>query len=212
MKIGINGGSFNPVHNGHIKLCREFLSLVPLDRIFMIPVSFPPHKQVSFLASGEDRMNMLRLALEDEKNIEPCGMELRRGGKSYTVDTVNAFEKIYPDGEFFLIMGADMFLTLEEWKDAGTLIEKCGICTAARDDAEVEGLLEHAEKIGVSRERLYVSDMEKMDVSSTMIRRLAAERKSLRGYVPESVERYIYSNNLYCQEGWEDRDPSRVNE
>ena len=161
MKIGINGGSFNPVHNGHIKLCREFLSLVPLDRIFMIPVSFPPHKQVSFLASGEDRMNMLRLALEDEKNIEPCGMELRRGGKSYTVDTVNAFEKIYPDGEFFLIMGADMFLTLEEWKDAGTLIEKCGICTAARDDAEVEGLLEHAEKIGVSRERLYVSDMEK---------------------------------------------------
>ena len=114
MRIGIYGGAFNPVHKGHIKLAEEVKTKALLDKIIIMPSGQSPHKSSSSLVESEHRLEMCRLAFEGEDYII-SDLEIKRQGKSYTVDTVTELKKIYPDDEFYLIMGSDMLLCFHKW-------------------------------------------------------------------------------------------------
>ena len=117
MRTGVFGGTFNPVHNGHIHLARTYFDALRLDRMLVIPTCLPPHKPGEQLADGADRLAMCRLAFDGLPGFEASDIELRRGQKSYTVDTLEQLAKEYPDDGFYLIMGSDMFLTLTGWRE-----------------------------------------------------------------------------------------------
>lgn len=196
-KIGIFGGSFNPIHNGHLRLCDMMAKQAGLTLTLLVPVNLPPHKEGGALASAEHRLQMVRLAVQNQPDIEVSEIELRRKGKSYTIDTVEELEKQYPDAQLYLIMGADMFLTLDRWKDGDRLAKKCGICTMAREEYSRADLLEKAEALQIPSTRLFISHEEKIDLSSTLIRERIRQGEKITGLVPEVVERYIAEHHLY---------------
>ena len=117
MRIGIYGGTFNPIHAAHVHLVREFIKRLSLDRVILIPTGTPPHKATHQLASGADRIEMCRLAAADiaECPVTVSDIEVLRTGKSYTADTMTELKAQYPDDELFLLMGEDMFCTVEKW-------------------------------------------------------------------------------------------------
>lgn len=117
MRIGIYGGTFNPIHSAHVHLVREFIKRLSLNRVILIPTGTPPHKATHQLASGADRIEMCRLAAADiaECPVTVSDIEVLRTGKSYTADTMTELKAQYPDDELFLLMGEDMFCTVEKW-------------------------------------------------------------------------------------------------
>lgn len=196
-KIGIFGGSFNPVHNGHIAICEGIARIAGLDRVLLIPVASPPHKGEGEMVSGEHRLAMLRLATEGHPHLEVSDLELRRGGKSYTVDTLFALRQQHPDGQFYLLMGADMFLTLHQWKNFEQLIQQCVICTMVRGSDDEERLRRYAQEISLPGERLLIAPMERMDVSSTLVRTLCRRGEDVGDFVPPKVKDYLAEHHLY---------------
>ena len=191
MKLGIFGGTFNPVHCGHIELVRHFAELAGLDKVLLIPTNIPPHKASRDLLSGETRFEMCCLAVEGDEKIEVSDVELRRDGGSYTIDTLKEIEKQYPDAQLYLIMGADMLMCLDSWRDYRGIIDRCVICAAARNDDSVEELVAKARSLDIPEGRVIISDEEIMTVSSTQIRENIKNSISVRGLVPCTVEEYI---------------------
>ena len=114
MKIGIFGGTFNPVHQGHVHLAQQCVEELKLDKLLVIPTKQPPHKQVQELASGEHRAQMCRLAFAEIPQAQVSEMELHREGKSYTADTLTQLKQQFPQAQFYLIVGGDMFLTFHQ--------------------------------------------------------------------------------------------------
>lgn len=197
MKLGIFGGTFNPIHSGHIELVKHFAGLAGLDKVLLIPTKIPPHKISPDLLSSEIRLEMCALAVEGEDKIEVSDIELRREGNSYTIDTLKALEKIYEGAEFYLIMGADMLLCLDSWRDYRGIIERCVICAAARNGNTVRELKHKAKTLGIPENRVIISDEEIITVSSTQIRENIKKGDGIGGLVPDAVEKYISDNKLY---------------
>lgn len=197
MKLGIFGGTFNPIHSGHIELVKHFASLAGLDKVLLIPTKIPPHKVSPDLLSGETRLEMCSLAVRGEDKIEVSDIELRREGHSYTIDTLKALEKLYDGAQLYLIMGADMLLCLDTWRDYQGIIDRCVICAAARNDSTVQELKLKARMLGIPENRVIISDEEIMTVSSTQIRENIKKGDSIKGFVPDAVAKYIADNKLY---------------
>lgn len=197
-KIGILGGTFDPPHNGHIRLAREWGSRLSLDRFLMIPTGTSPHKDAAS-ASAEDRLEMCRMAAEETDGLmEACDFEVKRSGqKSYSVLTLAAMRERYPDSELFMIMGADMFVTLESWYDFDRLRTLATFCTMPREGVTFEQLEAHRLHLRDAGCRGLVADVPRMDVSSTEIRRRISEGLPITGMVPAGVERFIYAKGLY---------------
>ena len=107
-KLGVFGGTFNPIHNGHLSLCTQICDALGLSKVLLIPTAIPPHKRVDGLADGRHRLAMCRLAVQGDPRFFVCDLELRRQGNSYTADTLRELEEIYPNTRFFLLMGTDM--------------------------------------------------------------------------------------------------------
>ena len=196
-RIGILGGTFNPLHSGHIALAREFVGMAGLSKILLIPTAMPPHKEAADLAGEADRLNMCRLVSQEDGLFEASDIEQRRGGKSYTADTLDELKNIYPDTEFCLIVGADMFVTLGSWHRSRDILNSAIICSAARDEFSLRQMRNYAQKIGLAEERYILSSMPRLDISSTDIRQRVKDGKSIKGLVPKTVEDYIYENKLY---------------
>lgn len=197
MKLGIFGGTFNPIHCGHIELVKHFAELAGLDKVLLIPTKIPPHKVSPDLLSGETRFEMCTLAVQGEDKIEVSDLELRREGHSYTIDTLKALEEIYEGAQLYLIMGADMLLCLDSWRDYQGIIERCVICAAARNDSTANELRLKARALGIPEGRVIISDEEIMTVSSTQIRENIRGGGSIAGLVPDAVAKYIADNELY---------------
>ena len=208
MKLGIFGGTFNPVHLGHINASLEFYDAVRLDKMLVIPDRIPPHKSDNTVGA-EHRLNMLHLVYDDKavigtRNIEISEVELKREGKSYTVVTLRELKKEYPDAKLFLYTGSDMFYTLENWREGSTILGMCSVYTAAREENEYGKLTEKAEyyKDTYGTECI-VSDAPPLVVSSTEIRNcLAAQsdkinRNFTNNLLTDDVIRYIMKNRLY---------------
>ena len=197
MRTGVFGGTFNPVHNGHIHLARTYFDALRLDRMLVIPTCLPPHKPGEQLADGADRLAMCRLAFDGLPGFEASDIELRRGQKSYTVDTLEQLAKEYPDDGFYLIMGSDMFLTLTGWREWRRICELAVICAGARDTALRGRLADCKRSLEAQGARCELVELNPLPISSTLVRGRAREKKPLGGLVPPEVAAYIDSYGLY---------------
>ncbi|WP_283607183.1 nicotinate-nucleotide adenylyltransferase [Faecalispora anaeroviscerum] len=195
-KLAMFGGTFNPIHNGHLHMVQGFRERLGLDRVLLIPSRVPPHKAADDLADAKDRLEMCRLA------AEPCGLavsdlELRRDGPSYTVDTLRQLHKANPDAELYLLMGADMFLTLEHWFKSEELLRLARMCAVPREESSKSELLAYAKHLNSMGARTHVEDLPLLPVSSTLVRERIVQGLSIAGLVPEAVEEYIIRHHLY---------------
>lgn len=198
MNIGIFGGAFNPVHNGHIHLADNYFSALHLDKIIFIPTSVPPHKTARNLASAQDRIHMLELALSDRENYEVSTIEFERAGKSYTYDTLQALKRIYPDSKFFLIIGADQFMTFHHWYRFKEILEMVTICTSAREDEAEKGkMLDYAKTLDELDGKYYISDQPVLKLSSSDVRQKVKDGQDISFLVPAKVCDYISEKRLY---------------
>ncbi|MBQ4313323.1 MAG: nicotinate-nucleotide adenylyltransferase [Clostridia bacterium] len=195
-KIAMLGGTYDPIHNGHIALGRHFADLLGLDRVLIVPTRVPPHKEAT--ATPQDmRLEMCRLAALEDERMEASDIELRRDGLSYSYLTVCSLREMYKDAELYLIIGADMFMSLETWYKYDLLKELVTFCAVPRDDVSASELRDHAARLEAEGARTIISDGMKMDISSTEIRDALAKGESIEGKVPERVEWYILANGLY---------------
>ena len=198
MKTGVFGGTFNPVHKGHIMLAEYCMDSVGLDRIIMIPTAVPPHKISNNLASENDRLNMCKLACRGKENFSVSDIEIKRQGKSYTYETLTQLKEIYPDDHLYTIMGADMFLTLNRWKNPEIIFEKSSIITIPRDEENKHELENFYNKVlkamGASS---VILPNPVMSVSSTFIRENLDDFNLISDMLDKGVYDYIIKNNLY---------------
>ena len=195
-KILILGGTFNPIHNGHVSLMLNTKKELSIEKGVLIPSYSPPHKTDGGLISCDHRFNMCRLAAE-ENGFFVSDIEILRKEKSYTIDTLNELKNQKPDTEIFFLCGADMFLTLLKWYDYENLKKLAVFCTAPRGENSYETVLKHKETIENSGGQAVVFDFPVLDISSTMIRKKIQNGEDVSEFVPRNVEKYIYENKLY---------------
>ena len=196
-RIAMFGGTFNPIHNAHINLALAFIKKLKLDKLLLIPTGVPPHKTDLDIIYGEHRLNMCRLAVQDYKKIEVSDIEVKRGGKSYTADTLRQLKEIYPDSEFFVIMGADMYMTLDTWHEPDTIFSLATVCTVPRNNDELEQLNAKESEYSKRGCKTIILDLKKSDISATKIRKTVFNDGVITKYVDPKVEKYIYANYLY---------------
>lgn len=197
-KIAVLGGTFNPIHNGHMHIAKQYAGRLGVDKVLLIPTYQPPHKRVLNLASAEDRLQMCRLAAGESK-FEACGMEICRQGRSYTSDTLRELKALYPDSELYLITGEDMFLTFEEWHDPETIFRLAVLCAAPRSANGLAPLLHYAELLEQKGAKTVIENIEYLPISSTMVRDAVKNGQSIAGLVPPLVAEYIVKNKLYLE-------------
>ncbi len=197
MKIGILGGTFNPVHNAHIKMANEALLKFNLDRIMFLPNCIPPHKELEGSATNKHRIEMLKIALGNNDKFFISDYELKKGGKSYSYDTISHFIK---DGnEYVFIIGADSFYQVLSWKNAEKLIKLCRFLVVGRkyNDKNLKTEIDLFNK-KYKTDFVYL-EMELMDISSTDIRDRIKSGSSVDGMIDKKVEEYIIKNSLYTK-------------
>lgn len=180
VKTGIFGGSFNPIHNGHISLARQLLERAGLDEVWLMVSPQNPLKQESDLLDDEQRMTMVRLALENEPNIIASDYEMHLSKPSYTWNTLQALTKEFPDHEFVLLIGGDNWALFDKWYHSGDILKNYQVVVYPRRGAEggLEGL-------------------KLIDISSTEIRQRIKEGRGIRRMVPKAVADYIKEKRLY---------------
>ena len=197
MRILVFGGTFNPVHNGHVQMLKKAQEVISPDLTLVIPTFLPPHKSVSddFLSSG-DRLNMCKLAFDLLENTEVSNIEIEAKEKSYSVITFSKLHKIYPDAEFVMLCGADMFLTLKTWYKYDELIKLTAFCALPRKEG-VNELKKYAEIVENDGGKCIVIDETVTDISSTEIRQRLIKNEDISQFVPDKVCEYIENNNLF---------------
>ncbi len=199
-KIAIYGGTFNPIHNGHVHLAKQFSLLLGIDRVLLIPTRVPPHKSAPNLVPAADRLAMCEFAARDAL-FAVSDMELRREGLSYTADTLIALKKEHPDDELYLLMGEDMFLTVQDWNRPEVLYSLATLCAAPRSTEGMQRLLDHARVLEQYGAKTAVRDIEYLPISSTMVRGAVQNGESISALVPPGVEEYIKEHHLYMERG-----------
>lgn len=196
--IGIFGGTFNPVHKGHIKLLKSVMKSVDFDRVIVLPDRIPPHKQADDLASGKDRLNMCKLAFGSIDRVEVSDWELRQSGKSYSVVTLRHFKRLYPNDKLFFIMGSDMLLSFHEWYCYEEILSLASIiCISREHGATVEKLKDYANNLTKKCGEVVIVETEPFETSSTEIREKLKKGLDCSCYLNENVVQYITANNLY---------------
>lgn len=195
-RVGLFGGSFDPVHNGHLAAARRAREAGELDAVVFIPAAVSPLKVGRMVAPDEDRLAMLRLAIADEAAFSVSDYEIAKAGVSYTIDTVRHFEAAWPDARFILIIGADSLATLHRWREARALVDRCEILTLARPGWTVDCVPGFDEAVAARLLAGVVADFSQ-DVSSSEVRRRLAAGRSASGLVPAAVADYIRRRNLY---------------
>jgi nicotinate-nucleotide adenylyltransferase len=198
-KIGVFGGSFDPVHLGHLTIAQDAVEQLELDRLIFVPAAVPPHKQEKRLADGRYRFDMLRLATESNLSFEVSDLELRRGGVSYTIDTISQLQAEHPGADLFFIIGLDSLAELHLWYKIDEILERCTVVPLARGGEDPERV---AGEIRLSKDwknRLLqrMIHIHEVEISSSEIRMRLAEGLSIRYLVPPEVEMYIAEHGVY---------------
>ena len=198
MRVGIYGGTFSPVHNGHVAAAKAFMEQMWLDILYIIPTGVSPHKTMKGDATAADRLEMCRLAFADMEGVIVSDLEIKREGKSYTVDTLR--ELYDPDGRLFLLMGTDMLLTLDRWREPEEIFRLCYPVYIRRENDDslegsiVEKITSYQQKYGKVVRRIVAPAIE---ISSTDVRAAVAEGFPIEGAVPKAVAAYIREHDLY---------------
>ena len=198
MRVGIYGGTFSPVHNGHVAAAKAFMEQMWLDILYVIPTGVTPHKDMKGNATAADRLEMCRLAFEGVEGVIVSDLEMKREGKSYTVDTLR--ELYDPEGRLFLLMGTDMLMTLDQWREPDEIFRLCYPVYVRREtDGEldapiVEKIKSYQDNYGKVVRRIVTPAIE---LSSTDVRTAVAEGFPIEGAVPPAVAAYIRERGLY---------------
>ena len=197
MKIAIFGGSFNPIHNAHIKLAQRFIDENCLDEVYFVPTYTTPLKDNSAVISAEHRLYMCKLALKGYDKLLVSDVEIKRKGTSYSCDTIAHFKEQFPDAQLFFIMGADMFMTLESWRNFEYIFDNVTILSAPRDDDDYSDLLNKLCEYKKYSCKAHISKEYIEDLSSTMLRDMIKNNLDVSDYMNNAVIEYITQNNLY---------------
>ncbi|HEX4209185.1 MAG TPA: nicotinate-nucleotide adenylyltransferase [Candidatus Binataceae bacterium] len=212
MRVGLYGGSFNPIHFGHLRAAEEDREVLGLDLLYFIPAASPPHKQDGHLAAADQRLNMVRLATKGNRHFMVSDAEIRRSGRSYTIDTVRHFkETMRAQAELHLIMGADQFNELETWKSSDELVKLCHLVVHTRP--LVEGSQASHASLATVKHFGYVREDDHyvhpggytlafitttfLPISATLIRHKIAAQESVRYLLPDDVTDYIRRHKVY---------------
>ncbi len=187
-RVGILGGTFDPPHNGHIAIANAALGELGLDKVLFIPVGVPPHKPRQIMASSNDRIQMLRLAIENYSHFEISRIEIDRPGPSYTADTLEQLGALYSETELILIIGSDNISEIEGWHEPDRIFGLATIAAANRPGFTPAG--KYVRKI------IYF-EMPPSEISSTLIREQIKAGKSISEFVPPGVGAYITKHGLY---------------
>ena len=198
-RIALFGGTFDPIHNGHIDLARRFARLLSLDRVILMPTFVPPHKLRCEMAPAIDRLAMCRLACAPYAELEVSDLEINRRGASFTVLTLEQLHRQYPDSELFLLTGADMFLTLGTWYRFADIARMATLCAAPRDTADAAVLRTHARELEAQGARCEVAEFTVPAWSSTDVRERLRRGEDVRDRIPQAVAEYIAAHDLYTQ-------------
>lgn len=200
-RIGILGGTFNPVHMGHLILAQCAVEAFELSKVLFIPCVSPPHKDSSRLITADHRMAMLEAAVEDSLCFEVSDIEIERGGRSYSVDTVNELRSMYPVEKLYFIIGSDTLLELHLWRDIYELLKLCTFITFSRPGFSAGSITAkdlHLDSPWPERLLENFTKGRQVDISSSDIRYRIAEGMSIRYLVPSVVEMYIAEHGLYA--------------
>lgn len=197
LRVGILGGSFDPVHIGHLILAEEARDQLDLSLIYFVPAGDPPHKRDRRLAPVEDRLRMVDLAVADNACFCPSRVDADRPGPHYTIDMVHIIQGQLPPGsELFFLMGFDSLVDLPKWHEPAQLIAACHLVALTRHDIELNwGPLEAA--LPGIRERVTILDMPELEIASHQIQERVRQGRSIRYLVPEKVDEYIQARGLY---------------
>ncbi|HVM32105.1 MAG TPA: nicotinate-nucleotide adenylyltransferase [bacterium] len=203
--VALFGGTFNPIHYGHLALAEEVRTKFNLDKVVFVPSGTPPHKKQADLAEAKHRFLMTNLATVGNPCFEVSSFEIDKGGKSYSIDTVNHFREAYGDKvQLYFIVGADALLEIATWKNISELVKKCRFIVVPRPGYDLTKILNYhflgSETYAMASELLenvLVGETAMLDISATAIRKRVAEWKSIKYLVPEPVEQYIHHQKLY---------------
>lgn len=185
MKLGILGGTFNPPHIGHLILARDIMEKAGLDRILFVPTNVPPHKDTAEV-SAHHRYAMVELAVAGHERFDVLDIELKREGPSYTVDTVRALKKMFPADSLYLVIGSDLAADFESWRSPEEIRKSVTIIVARRSEFPCE-----------EKEGFTMIDVPHVEISSSLVRDLKKNKKSIQYLVPPAVAGYIEKHKLY---------------
>lgn len=200
-KIGVFGGSFNPIHCGHVLAAQEAVCALGLSRLLLVPAAQPPHKELSVGSpTAQERLAMVQLAVQELLQLSVCDLELQRGGKSYTVDTLRTLHEQNPDAELYLLVGTDMFLTLDKWYAPQEICRLAGIVPLLRADRNAAISQQLAQQTQLLQERfgarVFPVENRYVPISSTVVRRMLAFGCG-EAQLPTTVYEYIETHKLY---------------
>ncbi len=197
-KIGIMGGTFNPIHNGHLFLAEHAYEQAGLDYVLFMPTLNPPHKAGMTVESAEHRLNMVRLAIQSNPHFMMSDLELQRQGITYTSDTLKALKNEEPENEYYFIVGADSLMMMAKWMEPQTVFNLSTILAGAREQYSVEQLKEQAAYLeNTYNGKIILLDMPLIEISSENIRERVIKGKSIQYYVPDEVVSYMKEHHLY---------------
>jgi len=215
-KIGVLGGTFNPVHYGHLAAAEEVRDRLKLDRVLFVPAFLPPHKDEE-LPSAVQRLEMVRLAVAGNAHYAVSDIEIKRGGRSYTIDTITELQMKYPGAELYFLLGIDSFLEIRTWREWERLLTLCSFVILSREgyrfgDLAGIGIIDipAAELTALDERRrdevrvvhgdksVMLERIPYYEISSTDVRRRVRQRRSIKYCLPDPVEHYIIDNQLYA--------------
>lgn len=209
MRVGIFGGTFDPVHNGHLRAAEEIGEFFSLEKIYFVPVYIPPHKGNRQISDAEDRLAMVRLAIKGNSCFISSDIEVRRGGISYSIDTIEVMEKKFK--ELYYLIGIDAFSEIHTWHRYTDLFyhtnfivmvrpnhnKRSGLIIFPRDVRKQMKLLDDGTFEHISGKKVYLQFVTQLDISATRIRAATSNERSIRYLVPAAVEKYIKEKRLY---------------
>lgn len=211
-RMGILGGTFNPIHKGHLKAAETVLEKFHLDKILFIPCYIPPHKKNSHIASPQHRFEMVRLALEGYSDFIPSRIEIDAEEKSYSIITLNKIKDSNPKARIFFILGIDAFLEIDTWKDTKELLENYSFIVISRPGFNLKDakntmggkyrnrmteVRTHIKKEVMKCYDFFLLYMDSLDIASSDIRKRIKKGASIHGMVPKNVEKFIKENKIY---------------
>jgi nicotinate-nucleotide adenylyltransferase len=213
-RIGLFGGTFNPIHSGHLRAAKIVKERFFLEKIFFIPSYIPPHKESAAIVSARHRLRMVELALRPYSSFVPCSIEVEARERSYSIITLNKLKKLHPKALTFFILGVDAFLEIETWKDYEQVLEQCYFVVIDRpgyhlDDAKKALKGKHQRKMHKLSEsepvgdelllsfKIFLLPIDALDIASTEVRARIKKGESIKDMVSKEVETYIINNRLY---------------
>lgn len=204
-KIGIMGGTFNPIHYGHLFMAEQACEQVGLDKVLFMPSNNPPHKDNGVIISNEHRSTMVELSIEGNPHFELSTMELDRKGITYTADTLRILVNEHPNMEYYFIIGADSFFNLNKWREPESIFKLCTLLVFERDLVYKDKMLEHYNYLSSIYPNIKVIflSMPTIQISSENIRERINDNLSIRYYVSDKVLTYISEHKLYTNVGKE---------